>query len=62
VTFTYKCKNESCDMYGEFDIDLALKNVPLRECPCCGQDVTRVYKSIGVSLSFDGSYNSTRKT
>ena len=61
MTFTYKCNNEECVNCGEFDIDLALKDVPLMSCPVCSQGVTRVYKPIAVELNFSGSYNSTRK-
>jgi predicted nucleic acid-binding Zn ribbon protein len=61
LILTYKCTNENCENYGEFDVDIPMKDIPLLTCEKCHQDVTRVYKTANVNLNFKDSYNSTRK-
>jgi len=56
MTFNYKCINKECPNHSEFEVEAQQTH-----CQKCGCKVNRAYKSIGVSLSFPGSFNSTRK-
>lgn len=60
--YSYKCSNPTCPNHYQFDIEASINDIALTNCPKCGCEVNRVYKSAMVSLNFEGSYNSTRNT
>ena len=60
MLYQYKCTNMECENSQEFNFEASINDKVLDLCPICNNKVNRVYKSINVSLNFNGSYNNSR--
>lgn len=56
MTYTYDCKK--C---GHFDIERTMKDEPLKTCPTCNSEVTRVYVKTDYIAKCGGFYGKTSR-
>ena len=55
MEYTYKC--QKC---GEFQVECKITEKAIKECPKCGQPVTRVYKPAAVIWKCSGAFGKSK--
>lgn len=41
-TYVYQCSKEECEKHQSFEVKQSMKDMPLKVCPLCSQEVSRL--------------------
>ena len=58
MTYDYECTNEECKE--TFTIERSMNETSEVECPICGSNVKRIYKSVGMVWKCGGAFGKSK--